>query len=81
MITELFMSSLLCILLILDTISQDRLSKAIQLGLKIYKSNKVPPSWFWVFIGRTDFEADTPIRWPPDAKSWLIWKDPDARKD
>ena len=35
----------------------------------------------WVFIGRTDVEAKTPIRWPPDAKSWLIWKDPDAGKD
>ena len=35
----------------------------------------------WVFIGRTDFEAETPILWPPDAKSWLIWKDPDAGKD
>ena len=35
----------------------------------------------WVFIGRTDAEAETPILCPPDAKSWLIWKDPDARKD
>ena len=35
----------------------------------------------WVFIGRTDFEAETPIFWPPDAKSWLIGKDPDAGKD
>ena len=34
-----------------------------------------------VFIGRTDFEAETPILWPPDAKSWVIWKDPDAGKD
>ena len=29
----------------------------------------------WVFIGRTDVEAETPILWPPDVKSWLIWKD------
>ena len=36
---------------------------------------------FWVFIGRTDAEAKTPILWPPDAKSWLTWKDPDAGKD
>ena len=36
---------------------------------------------FWVFIGRTDVEAETPIFWPPDAKSWLIGKDPDAGKD
>ena len=35
----------------------------------------------WVFIGRTDSEAETPILWPPDAKSWFIWKDPDAGKD
>ena len=34
-----------------------------------------------VFIGRTDAEAETPILWPPDAKNWLIWKDPDAGKD
>ena len=34
----------------------------------------------WAFIGRTDVEAETPILWPPDAKSWLIWKDPDAGK-
>ena len=35
----------------------------------------------WIFIGRTDAEAETPIFWPPDAKNWLIWKDPDAGKD
>ena len=35
----------------------------------------------WVFIGRTNVEAETPILWPPDAKSWLIWKDPDSGKD
>ena len=35
----------------------------------------------WVFIGRTDVEAETPILWPPDVKSWLIWKDPDTGKD
>ena len=35
----------------------------------------------WVFIGRTDVEAETPILWPPHAKSWLIGKDPDAGKD
>ena len=34
----------------------------------------------WVFIGRTDVEAETPILWPPDTKSWLIGKDPDAGK-
>ena len=35
----------------------------------------------WLFFGRTDIEAEIPILWPPDAKSWLIWKDPDAGKD
>ena len=35
----------------------------------------------WIFIGRTYAEAEIPILWPPDAKSWLIWKDPDAGKD
>ena len=35
----------------------------------------------WIFIGRTDAEAETPVLWPPDAKNWLIWKDLDAGKD
>ena len=35
----------------------------------------------WIFIGRTDAEAETPILWPPDVKNWLIKKDPDAGKD
>ena len=35
----------------------------------------------WIFIGRTDAEADAPILWPPDAKSWLTGKDPDTGKD
>ena len=35
----------------------------------------------WMFIERTDAEAETPILWPPDAKNWLIGKDPDAGKD
>ena len=35
----------------------------------------------WVFIGSADAEAETPILWPPHARSWLIWKDPDAGKD
>ena len=46
------------------------------------RSNQSPKGHqSWVFIERTDFEAETPILWPPDAKSWLIGKDPDARKD
>ena len=35
----------------------------------------------WVFTGRTDVEAEIPTFWPPDAKNWLIWKNPDAGKD
>ena len=49
-----------------------------------YKQNKpVHPKGDqpWVFIGRTDVEAETPIVWPPDAKNWLIWKDSVAQKD
>ena len=35
----------------------------------------------WIFIGKTDVEAEVPILWPPDKKDWLTGKDPDARKD
>ena len=35
----------------------------------------------WIFIGRADAEAETPIVWPPDVKNWLIGKDPDAGRD
>ena len=35
----------------------------------------------WIFTGRTDVEAETPILWPPDVKNWVTWKDPDAGKD
>ena len=35
----------------------------------------------WIFIGRTDAEAETLVPWSPEAKNWLIWKDPDAGKD
>ena len=40
-----------------------------------------PKDQSWVFIGRTDVKAETLILWPPDAKSWFIWKDPDVGKD
>ena len=47
------------------------------------RSNPVHPKGdqSWVFIGRTDAEVETPILWPPYAKSWLIGKDPDAGRD
>ena len=35
----------------------------------------------WIFTGRTNVEAETPILWPPDAENWLFWKDPDAGED
>ena len=49
----------------------------------IYEIQPVHPKGdqSWVFIGRADAEAETPIHWPPDTKSWLIGKDPDARRD
>ena len=40
-----------------------------------------PKDQSWVFIGRTDVEAETPVLWPPHVKSWLIGKDPDAGRD
>ena len=40
-----------------------------------------PKDHSWTFVGRTDAEAEMPILWPPDVKSWLIGKDPDAGKD
>ena len=40
-----------------------------------------PKDQSWVFIGRTDVEGETPILWPPHAKSWLVGKDPDAGRD
>ena len=51
------------------------------LGCKEIKT--VPPkgNQSWIYIGRTDAEAETPSRWLPDVKNWLIWKDPDAEKD
>ena len=49
------------------------------LGLQGCQTGQFLRNQFWIFIGRTDAEA--PILWPPDAKSWLIRKDPDAGKD
>ena len=51
------------------------------LGLQEIKSVNTKRYQSWIFIGRTDVEAETPILWPPDAKNWLIRKDPDAGKD
>ena len=46
-----------------------------------YKEIQPKGNQSWIFIGRTDAEAETPILWLPDAKNWLIWKVPDAGKD
>ena len=48
------------------------------LGCKEIKLVHPKGNQSWIFIGRTDVEAEAPIVWPPDGKNWLIWKDPDA---
>ena len=52
--------------------------RALESPLNCKEIQRVSPkeNQSWMFIGRTDVEAETPILWPPDAKSWLIWKDP-----
>ena len=59
------------------------LEKALESPLDCKEIQPVHPKWdqSWVFTGRTDAEAETPILWPPDVKNWLIGKDPDAEKD
>ena len=59
------------------------LEKTLESPLDCKEIQPVHPrgSRSWVFIGRTDVKAETPVFWPPDAKIWLIWKDPDAGKD
>ena len=51
------------------------------LGLHQSILKEISSEEFWIFIRRTDAEAETPILWPPDGKNWLIWKDPDAEKE
>ena len=59
------------------------LEKNLESPLDLKEAKPVNPkgNQSWIFIGRTDAEAEALILWPPDAKSWLIWKDPDAGKD
>ena len=59
------------------------LEKTLQSPLDSKEIQPVHPkrNQSWIFIGRTDAKAETPILWPPDVKNWLIWKDPDAGKD
>ena len=51
------------------------------LDFKNIKSVNPKENQSWIFIGSTDAETEAPILWPPDAKNWLIRKDPDAGKD
>ena len=59
------------------------LKKTLESPLDCTKIQPVHPegNQSWMFIGRTDVEAEAPILWPPAKKNWLIWKDPDAGKD
>ena len=59
------------------------LEKTLESPLDCKEIQPVHPKWnqSWLFIGRTDLEAETPILWPPDSKNWLIGKDPDAGND
>ena len=59
------------------------LEKTLESSLEWKEIKPVNPkgNLSWIFIGRTDAEAETPILWPPDAKNWLLGKDPDAGKD
>ena len=59
------------------------LEKTIESPLDYKEIQPVSPkgNQSWVFIGRTNAEAEMPILWPPDVKNWLVWKDPDAGKD
>ena len=59
------------------------LEKTLESPLDCKESQPVHPegNQSWIFIGRTDAEAETPILGLPDVKNWLIWKDPDAGKD
>ena len=59
------------------------LENTLESPLDCKEMQPVPPKGdqSWVFIGRTDVEAEAPILWPTDAKSWPIWKDSDAGKD
>ena len=59
------------------------LEKTLESPLDHKEINPVNPqgNQLWIFIGRTDVEAETPILWPADAKSWIVGKDPNAGKD
>ena len=54
---------------------------SLLLTIAVIKPVNSKGNQLWIFIGRTDAEAEAPILWPPDAENWLIGKDPDAGKD
>ena len=58
------------------------LEKTLESPLDCKELKPVSPkgNWPWIFIGRTDVEAETPMLWPPDVKNWLVGKDPNAGK-
>ena len=55
--------------------------RLLRIHWTVRRSNQSKGNQSWIFIGRTDAEAEVPILWPPDGKNWLIGKDPDAGKD
>ena len=59
------------------------LEKAVKSPLDCKEIQPIHPkgTQSWIFIGRTNVEAETPILWPPDVKNWLIWKDHDGGID
>ena len=59
------------------------LKKTLESPLDCKEIQSVHPkeNQYWIFIGKTDAKAETPILWPPEVKNWHIWKDPDAGKD
>ena len=64
----------------------EEIKKEIKICIETNENENMTTQNLWdsvkaVFIGRTDIETETPIFWPPNVKSWLIWKDPDAGKD
>ena len=67
----------------IDAFELEKLEKTLESPLHCKEIQPVHPkgNQSWVFIERTDVEAETPIFWPPDAKNWLIGKDSDAGKD
>ena len=69
--------------MVLEKILESPLEKTLESPLDYKEIQPVHPkgNQSWVFIGRTDAEAETPVLWPPEAKSWLIRKDPDAGSD